>query len=85
MKTARTDRYFKLFENIYTVYQNLRSRLTEKGLVYRGMAYRDLAENIEKHILEKDRHIKYYFVGFNALSDAEEKIIRTLFYFLFCF
>jgi hypothetical protein len=78
MKTARTDRYFKLFENIYTVYQNLRSRLTEKGLVYRGMAYRDLAENIDKHILEKDRHLKYYFVGFNALSDAEEKIIRTL-------
>jgi PD-(D/E)XK nuclease superfamily len=78
MKTTRTDRYFKLFENIYTVYKNLRSRLIEKGLVYRGMAYRDLAENIEKHILEKDRHIKYYFVGFNALSDAEEKIIRTL-------
>ena len=78
MKTARTDRYFKLFENIYTVYQNLRSRLTEKGLVYRGMAYRDLAENIDKYILQKDRHIKYYFVGFNALSDAEERIIRTL-------
>ncbi len=78
MKTSRTDRYFKLFENIHTVYQNLRSRLSEKGLVYRGMAYRDLAENIEKHILEKDRHSKYYFVGFNALSDAEERIIRTL-------
>ena len=78
LKTDRTDRYFKLFENIYTVYHKLRNRLTEKGLVYRGMAYRDLAEKVEKHILEKDRHIKYYFVGFNALSDAEEKIIRTL-------
>ena len=78
LKTPRTDRYFKLFENIYTVYQNLRIRLIEKGLVYRGMAYRDLAENVDKYILEKDRHIKYYFVGFNALSDAEEKIIRTL-------
>ena len=78
LKTPRTDRYFKLFENIHTVYQNLRTRLIEKGLVYRGMAYRDLAENVDKYILEKDRHIKYYFVGFNALSDAEEKIIRTL-------
>ena len=78
MKTPRTDRYFKLFENIHTVYQNLRSRLTEKGLVYRGMAYRDLAENVDKYILEKDRHLKYYFVGFNALSDAEERIVRTL-------
>ncbi|MES2520826.1 MAG: PD-(D/E)XK nuclease family protein [Bacteroidota bacterium] len=78
LKTDRTDRYFKLFENIYTVYQNLRNRLTEQGLVYRGMAYRDLAENVEQYILEKDKHLKYYFVGFNALSDAEERIIRTL-------
>ena len=78
LKTDRTDRYFKLFENIYIVYDKLRNRLTEKGLVYRGMAYRDLAEKVETYILEKDRHIKYYFVGFNALSDAEEKIIRTL-------
>jgi len=78
LKTPRTDRYFKLFENIYTVYLNLRSRLIEKGLVYRGMAYRDLAENVDKYILNKNKHEKYYFVGFNALSDAEEKIIRTL-------
>ena len=78
LKTDRTDRYFKLFENIHSVYQTLRNRLKEKGLVYRGMAYRDLAENVDKYILEKDKHLKYYFVGFNALSDAEEKIIRTL-------
>ncbi len=78
LKTDRTDRYFKLFENIHTVYQNLRNRLTDKGLVYRGMAYRDLAENVDKYILDKNRHNKYYFVGFNALSDAEERIIRTL-------
>ncbi|PWK29190.1 very-short-patch-repair endonuclease [Arcicella aurantiaca] len=78
LKTDRTDRYFKLFENIFSVYQNLRNRLSEQGLVYRGMAYRDLAENVDKYILEKDKHLKYYFVGFNALSDAEERIIRTL-------
>lgn len=78
LKTPRTDRYFKLFENIYTVYRNLRSRLIEKGLVYRGMAYRDLAENVDKYILNKNKHEKYYFIGFNALTDAEEKIIRTL-------
>lgn len=76
--TPRTDRYFKLFENIDTVYANLRHRLNEKGLVYRGMAYRMLAENVEHYLLDKNQHSKYYFVGFNALSDAEEKIIRTL-------
>lgn len=78
LKTEQTDRYFKLFENIYTVYLNLRQRLRDKGLYYRGMAYRELAENVDKYILEKDIHTKYYFVGFNALSNAEERIIRTL-------
>ncbi|WP_026994786.1 PD-(D/E)XK nuclease family protein [Flectobacillus major] len=76
--TDRTDKYFKLFENIYEVYQKLQIRLREKGLVYRGMAYRELAEHIPAYMLDNPLHKKYYFVGFNALSNAEEKIIRTL-------
>lgn len=76
--TERTDRYFKLFENIHEVYNLLQARLREKGLVYRGMAYRELAEHIDTYLLDTPQHKKYYFVGFNALSNAEEKIIRSL-------
>jgi hypothetical protein len=76
--TERTDRYFKLFENIHEVYNLLQARLREKGLVYRGMAYRELAEHVDTYLLDNPQHKKYYFVGFNALSNAEEKIIRSL-------
>ncbi len=76
--TDRTDKYFKLFENIHQVYEQLQARLRAKGLVYRGMAYRQLAENIDAYLLDNPTHKKYYFVGFNALSNAEEKIVKTL-------
>ncbi|MFC0181592.1 hypothetical protein ACFFJX_03040 [Pseudarcicella hirudinis] len=77
-KTDRADRYFKLFENIGNVYENLKIRLTEKGLVYRGMAYRRLAENVDEYLIDKNLYQKYYILGFNALSTAEEQIFKGL-------
>ncbi len=81
-KTQSTDKYFKLFENIYNVYHDLHKSLKDKGLSYRGMAYRHLAESIKLLLLDTDSNAiifeKFYFVGFNALSESEEKIIETL-------
>ncbi|GGD48977.1 hypothetical protein GCM10011514_11370 [Emticicia aquatilis] len=80
--TPILDKYFKLFENIYNVYTDLQKSLTDKGLAYRGMAYRILAESVKQLLIEKNENSiifeKYYFVGFNALSASEEKIIETL-------
>lgn len=80
--TPTIDKYFKLFENIYNVYADLQKALTEKGLAYRGMAYRILAQSVKQLLIEKNENSiifeKYYFVGFNALSASEEKIIETL-------
>ncbi|WP_435354883.1 PD-(D/E)XK nuclease family protein [Emticicia sp. SJ17W-69] len=81
-KTQSTDKYFKLFENIYYVYNDLHTSLKEKGLSYRGMAYRHLAESIKSLLIDSDINTvifeKFYFIGFNALSESEEKIIETL-------
>jgi hypothetical protein len=79
--TALTDKYFKLFRNLNNVYESLQNRLTEKRMVYRGMAYRLLAENLFEYLLAKPTHEQnphYYFVGFNALSIAEERIFSQL-------
>ncbi len=80
--TPVLDKYFKLFENIYNVYSDLQKSLTTKGLAYRGMAYRILAESVKQLLIEKKENSvifeKYYFIGFNALSASEEKIIETL-------
>lgn len=77
-ETTFTAKYFRLFENLYTAYQALRDRLTDKGLAYRGMAYRRLADNVDALVRDNPAYEKLYFVGFNALSRAEERIIKPL-------
>ncbi|MFD2574366.1 PD-(D/E)XK nuclease family protein [Spirosoma soli] len=78
VETPGTARYFKLFENLHIAYQNLHQRLTDQGMAYRGMAYRLLAQNVEALIRDDLAYERVYFVGFNALSRAEEHIIRVL-------
>ncbi len=78
LETAGTARYFKLFENLHAAYKALQERLDRQGLAYRGMAYRRLAQNVESQIRDNLAYEKVYFVGFNALSRAEEHIIQIL-------
>ena len=63
--------YFTFFDKMQGVYERLHRILPEKGLSYTGLAYRKAAEHIPQSGF-------YYFVGLNALSRAEEKIITTL-------
>ena len=77
-KSNATDRYFKLFENLKKVYDDLHNLLNTSNLAYRGMAYREAAEGIPNLIQHDSIYEKYYFLGFNALSAAEEKVIETL-------
>ena len=78
METPGTSRYFKLFENLQIAYHSLHTRLAEQGLAYRGMAYRKLSEQVDVLIRDNTAYEKVYFVGFNALSRAEEHIVRVL-------
>ncbi|QHV93818.1 PD-(D/E)XK nuclease family protein [Spirosoma endbachense] len=78
LETAGTNRYFKLFENLQIAYHALQKRLTDQGLAYRGMAYRLLAQNVDVLIRDNLSYERVYFVGFNALSRAEEHIVRVL-------
>jgi hypothetical protein len=78
LETAGTNRYFKLFENLQIAYHALHKRLTDQGLAYRGMAYRLLAQNVDALIRDNLSYERVYFVGFNALSRAEEHIVRVL-------
>ena len=78
VETPGTTRYFKLFENLNVAYHALHRRLAAQGLAYRGMAYRQLADNVESLIRDNLAYERVYFVGFNALSRAEEQIIGVL-------
>jgi CRISPR/Cas system-associated exonuclease Cas4 (RecB family) len=104
-ESERIKGYFELFSNLQQVYQLFRQDLQSRHRAYRGMAYRQLAENAFELLLNSPESTDgspqsavgsrqsgaggvlpdslqatthYYFIGFNALSAAEETIIRTL-------
>lgn len=76
--TPHTKSYFKLFDHLLEVYIRLHASLDDQGLVYRGMAYRKLADYLSAGKALPKTFKNIYFVGFNALSKGEEEIIRLL-------
>lgn len=70
--------YFSLFENMKKVYNSFRQRLSAKGKAYRGMAYRELAEDVSGLISKRADYEKIYFAGFNAFTESERVIVTSL-------
>lgn len=68
--------YLHFYKSIHTYYTELNNLLDSRGQAYYGMAYRKVAENIDT-ILDNHPINHLYFLGFNALSKCEEKIIHT--------
>lgn len=73
-----TKQYFALFDNIKIVYERFRERLLLRGKGYRGMAYRQLAEETEALLLSGTQIKKMYFAGFNAFTESEKRVVTTL-------
>ncbi len=69
--------FLYIWEKLHTIYQEYRSTLLEKGIAYDGMAYRWVSEKLTSGKLSVDAS-KIVFIGFNALSHSEEKIVEYL-------
>jgi len=70
--------YLRFYNSLFSYYQKLTSRLLESKTATQGLLFRTAALNIEK--FERDLPWKHIvFAGFNALTKAEEQIIRFLY------
>ena len=68
--------YLHFYRSLYEYYRRLHDRLYAAGKAYGGMAYRHVAEYISDHwLLASGQWEAVYFVGFNALSECERRII----------
>lgn len=69
-------RFLEVWKELALVYKNLKTELQKDGLAYEGMVHREVAKRLEQNEIktsfEKDSLI---FIGFNALTKAEEIII----------
>src|SRR5690606_10549078 len=75
--TPAVKKYFSLSENIGKTYHNLKNHVEERKQAYTGMAFKIVSDNIEQ-LAKSPECSQYLFIGLNALTNSEEKIIRTL-------
>ena len=66
--------YLEFYHSLYDYYCKLREHLLARGEAYGGMAYRQVADNIAA-MVDGCSYSYVYFVGFNALSECERRII----------
>ncbi|HOS58281.1 MAG TPA: PD-(D/E)XK nuclease family protein [Bacteroidales bacterium] len=69
------EKYLRFYEKMGDIYTKFTQALIAEKRAYEGLIYRDVAQNIANYA-EKLNFTHYYFVGFNAFSPAELKIIR---------
>lgn len=68
--------YLHFYRSLYDYYRLLHEHLLSQGKAYSGMAYRHVAEHIgDLWPAASARWEAVYFVGFNALSECERRII----------
>lgn len=78
--TENKKKFLHVWKELYAVYQAFREALRKDGLAYEGMLHRDVAEQLQNGTLADvypaSETPLLHFVGFNALTKAEEMIIR---------
>ena len=77
-KSEHQEEFVSLWEVLYKIYSGFKNKISNEGLVYEGMLYKQVAEKIiNKQNLEL-KYSSYIIVGFNALSKAEDRLFEYL-------
>ena len=76
-RTDLIDKYLIFWKKLPLYYHSLYQYLLEKGVGYQGLIYREAVRNLN-HFSDTKIDKNYIFAGFNALNQAEEKIVQHL-------
>lgn len=74
-RTELKAKFISLWNKLGDIYRHYRRNLTELGIAYEGMMYRNVMEQLDTDRLRYDR---YVFVGFNVLNRVENRFFRLL-------
>lgn len=72
-KQEARKKFLDVWNKLNSLYERYRDDLRQAGLAYEGMLYRDVASPESKLTTGNSEHV--LFIGFNAMTKAEEKII----------
>lgn len=74
-RTELKTKFISLWDKLGDIYRRYRQNLTELGIAYEGMMYRNVMEQLDTNHLRYDR---YVFVGFNVLNKVETQFFQLL-------
>lgn len=74
-RTELKAKFISLWDKLGDIYRHYRRNLTELGIAYEGMMYRNVMEQLNTDRLRYDR---YVFVGFNVLNRVETRFFQLL-------
>ncbi|UPT72150.1 MAG: PD-(D/E)XK nuclease family protein [Flavobacterium sp. JAD_PAG50586_2] len=76
-RTELIEKHLAFWKKLPNYYHTLYQYLLNKSIGYQGLIYREAVENLN-HFSENNADKEFVFAGFNALNQAEEKIIQHL-------
>ncbi len=76
-QTPLAQSYLRFWTQLPRYYEEFKKRLISKGMGYQGLVYREALENLEYYV-EHHTEKQHFFLGFNALNKAEERLIQEL-------
>ncbi len=74
-KTPLMENYIAFWNSLEPMYEVFREKLLSRNKGHQGLVYRKAYENLETFL--KNDNKQYIFLGFNALNEAESRIIQT--------
>ena len=75
--TELVEKHLAFWKKLPEYYHAFYHYLLNKGIGYQGLIYREAVQNLN-HFSESSSDRQFVFAGFNALNQAEEKIIQHL-------
>lgn len=76
---ATKNKFLNLWRQLPDVYEEFKKQLKHEGLAYEGLIHREVAEAFASGTIKPESSPHYaaetWFVGFNALTGAEERIL----------
>src|SRR6478609_7267300 len=73
--TKNKLKFLDVWNKLFLLYTKFREELRSEGLAYEGMLHREVTDRIASEEKREQAFAKTKFIGFNALTKAEEKII----------
>ena len=71
-------KFLSIWISLAPIYNALHTRFEQLGYAYSGMIYRSAIDNISSGFNTPDLSKHYVFIGFNALSECEKRMLKFL-------